>query len=1008
MISIYLLGAPQIEVDSVPVQVDTRKAIAILAYLAVGGERHTRDAIAALLWEEYDAVHARGALRRTLSALNKALQGQSLRIEGGLIGLDLTQGVWVDVVEFNRLLASCASHGHSVHQVCPKCPEPLQAAVALYRGDFLAGFSLRDSVAFDDWQFFQTETLRRSLSGALERLVQVCAVQEDYPSAIAYAQRWLSLDSLHEPAHRRLMSLYALSGQRNAALRQYHECARILDKELGVPPLEETTRLYLEIKEKRDDRSALPQKAGAEPTLGWGSQPENTPTSISVLEKPGDEIRSQPGFTSLPFIGREPEWRSLQQAYHKARSEGYFVVLEGEAGIGKTRLAEEYLAYARSQGAEIIQTRCFEGEDNLAYAPFVDGLAKAIEQTSRPDWHIPIPPTLLSEAARLLPTLSRLRNDLPVPAPSESPGAQTRFFAGLSEVIWSLCAGQSPGVLFIDDIHWADEASLDLLTYLVRRLSGHPLFILATWRSEDLDSGHRLRRLLADAQRNGYGELLSLSRLDARSIEALVQASSTGLGTESTALSQKLYQETEGLPFFVVEYLAALPANREQVAPEEWGMPYSVRDLLRSRLVQIDETGWQLLQAAAVIGRSFDFDTLRATSGRAEDETISTLEALINRGLIREIQFAAQGISPESSRPPGYDFSHEKLREFVYGETSLARKRLLHLRAAEALVSHSRSLRDQIAHFGQIAYHYKQGGCPREAAVYYLRAGEQARAVYANIEALGHFQAALAMGHPDIALVNEAIGDMQLLLGHYRPAINSFEAALAQLNLPRDIARLKHKLGKVYHRLGEWEHAEACYQICLEALESDANVPLQAGVYADWSLTAYQRRQIERAGQMAEKALALAETADDALSLAQAHNILGILSRNRNELQQAASHLEQSLSLANRLAHPGARIAALNNLSLVYADQGDLNRAIEYAQQALDLCASLGDRHREAALHNNLADLYHLLGRREDSMTHLKQAVAIFSEVDGMELRESETGGEQRQTHLEIWKLTEW
>ena len=1007
MICVYLFGSPRIEVAGAIIEVDTRKAIALLAYLAVTGESHSRDTLAALLWAEYDTVHARGALRRTLSALNKALQGRVLHIGRELIGLELSPEVWIDILEFNRLLASCASHGHSVHQVCPQCLEPLQAAVALYRGDFLAGFSLRDSAPFDDWQFFHGDALRRDLSGALERLVQGCAAQGDHALAIAYAQRWLSLDSLHEPAHRQLMRLYAYSGQRTAALRQYQECVRILDKELGVSPLEETTQLYNKIRDNPDLWQEMSGKSANLLTIGWDSQNSISAPALSVeTETPADTAHT-PTLTSLPLIGREREWSSLQRVYAAIKNDGYLVALEGEAGIGKTRMAEDFLAMARSRGATVIQARCFEGEDNLAYAPLVDGLGKAIETTTKADWHASIVPSLLSEAARLLPMLSMLRNDLPAVSPSDSPGAQTRFYAGLCQVIWSLCASQPPGVFFIDDLHWADEASLDLLTYLVRRLRGHPLLILATWRGDERDSGRRLRRLLADAQRNGQAELITLSRLDASSIDALVQSASRRLDRSLPVISQRLFLETEGLPFFVVEYLATLLPNDEETNPQDWTMPHGVRDLLRSRLEQFGETGWQLLQAAAVIGRSFDFDTLRESSGRTEDETISTLETLINHGLIREVQPTAQAIPPESSRPLGYDFSHEKLREFVYSETSLARKRLLHLRAAEALVSHSRNLRGQIALAGQIAHHYKQGGRPGEAAVYYLRAGEQARSVYANIEALGHFQAALAMGHPDIAVVNEAIGDMHLLLGGYRAAINGYEAALAQPNLPKDIARLNHKLGKVHHRLGEWDRAEGCYQVCLEALESNADVPLQAGVYADWSLTAFQRQQYERAGKMAENALALAVIAADALALAQAHNILGILSRNRHELEQAVFHLEQSLSLANRLAHPGARIAALNNLSLVYADRGDLNRAIEYAQQALDLCASLGDRHREAALHNNLADLYHLLGRREDSMAHLKQAVAIFSEVDGVELRESETGGEQRQTHLEIWKLTE-
>ena len=134
-------------------------------------------------------------------------------------------------------------------EVCPECLPPLAEAATLYRDDFMAGFGLRDSVAFDDWQFFQAESLRRELAGALERLARGRGALGEWESAIAHARRWLALDTLHEPAHRLLMALYAWSDQRAAALRQYRECVRILGKELGVAPLEETTLLYHAIQE---------------------------------------------------------------------------------------------------------------------------------------------------------------------------------------------------------------------------------------------------------------------------------------------------------------------------------------------------------------------------------------------------------------------------------------------------------------------------------------------------------------------------------------------------------------------------------------------------------------------------------------------------------------------------------------------------------------------------------------------------------------------------------------
>src|SRR5215210_7610741 len=247
-VRISLLGAPRVEHEGGEIEVDTRKAIALLAYLAVTRQRHARDSLAGLLWPEYNQTRARAALRRTLSSLGVA------RAAGWLVAdresVDLARGeIWVDVDRFRGLLAECRTHGHPEGEVCPGCLPPLSEAVGLYRDDFLAGFALRDSAAFDDWQFFQGEELRRELAGALERFSRGCGANEEWEQAIRHARRWMALDPLHEPAHRWLMQLYAWAGQRAAALRQYRECVRVLDGELGVSPLEETTRIYEAIKE---------------------------------------------------------------------------------------------------------------------------------------------------------------------------------------------------------------------------------------------------------------------------------------------------------------------------------------------------------------------------------------------------------------------------------------------------------------------------------------------------------------------------------------------------------------------------------------------------------------------------------------------------------------------------------------------------------------------------------------------------------------------------------------
>ena len=243
-LALHLLGPPKIECDGTLVKLGRRKAIALLAYLAVTGQAHSRETLAALLWPEYDTERAHANLRRTLWALNKALGKTWLDTEGDHVGLAWPSRMHLDVCDFEQRIAECRAHGHADAEVCAACLEPLAAAAALYHGDFLAGFTLRDSPAFDEWQFFEAERLREALASALERLVQGRVAEGSLAPAIDVARRWLALDPLREAAHRELMRLYAWDGRRTAALRQYEECVRILEEELGVPPEPETDQLH--------------------------------------------------------------------------------------------------------------------------------------------------------------------------------------------------------------------------------------------------------------------------------------------------------------------------------------------------------------------------------------------------------------------------------------------------------------------------------------------------------------------------------------------------------------------------------------------------------------------------------------------------------------------------------------------------------------------------------------------------------------------------------------------
>lgn len=888
-IEVTLLGSPRVVRDGEPVAFDTRKAMALLAHLALAERPRPREVVAELLWPGHDPDHARGALRRTLSTLRSAIGPEALAATRDRVALVRGPGMAIDV---DRFRASAAAGDD-------------RAAVEACGGELLEGFSVRDAPAFEDWQRGEADGVRRELAAVLARLV-------DATRDLALAQRWLALDPLHEPAHRALIRLYAEGGDRAAALAQYRECVRTLSRELGVPPLAATTRLYEAISEGTHEAAAEPPQRPASPP-------------------------------AAPLVGRADDRRSVLALLDDSREAAGVAVLEGEAGIGKTRLAEEIVAEARRRGAPVLAARAYEEESALAYGPLVTALRRRLDED--PAWVQALPAHALAEVSRLLPELGAAP-----PGPDGQLG-QSRFL----DALWTtLTTGAGSGVLALDDAQWADEATLGLIAYGLRRLTGRRLLVLLTWRTPP----PILRRAVGEA---AGSVVRRLGRLTEADVGELVAATRPGAGPD---LVRRLHGETEGLPFLLVEYLSAPDVD----AP--WPLPAGARELLLARLDAVSETGRQVLSAASVIGRSFDVGTLRSVSGRGEEETAGALEELVHRGLVREGRF-------------DYDFAHERLRTLVHDETGLARRRLLHGRAADAIGSPAAA----------VARHLRLAGREVEAATAYARAAQEAAAVFANVEALGHLRAALALGHRDAAALHADIGALHTLHGDYADALASYEMAAAD-GPPDRLAGLEHRIGQVHHRRGEWALAATHFEA---ALAASPDLGARARITADLSLSAHDGGEPRRAAELAEAARGLAEQAGDPRALGQAHNVLGSLATSGGDTDVAIGHLERSLGLAETADEPSVRAAALNNLALAYRARGELDRALELTRAALELCASQGDRHHEAALHNNLADLHHASGRPGEAMDELKRAVAIFAEVGGE--------GEPRP---EVWKLARW
>ena len=851
-LSIALLGPPRVERDGAVVTFDTRKAMALLAHLAIADRPRSRDSLCELLWPSHAPDRSRGALRRTLSTLRSGIGDEWLETAGDTIAVRHAEGLGLDVGRFRDL----AGDGARV--------EDLERAVTLFAGEFMEGFGLRDSVEFDLWQTAEADRLRRELGAALGRLVDSLSMAGQDQRALPHAQRRLAIDPLHEPAHRDLIRLLARTGERAAALDQYRECVRVLSRELGVPPTEETAALFEQL-----TGGGVPAIAPAAPARPAASRPAPP--------------------AELPLTGRHPQLARLMDLYGAAMPDGRLAFIEGEAGIGKTRLVAELTDRVRAAGGAVLATRCLEDESGVPYGPIAELLRGSLAR--RANWEPLVGEAHIAHAALLAPELGRL------PPPPDGPGARGRLLGAVATVLSATVAGPAPGLIAIDDLHLADEATLDAVSYLARRMPGRPLLLAVTWRSEAVLAGHRLRRLAADLARQGESASIRLERLSQPEVAELVKAVAPDAESEGRA-----FLESEGLPLFVAEYLAVL---RSDGAAQ--GITSEVRDVLGTRIAALPATTHQVLGAAAVIGRSFTLAVAREASGRAHGETVGALDELLGRGIVIE----------RAGAEPSYEFSHEKLRELVLTELSQARTRLLHGRVARALAASPHPPSGSAV----IAQHLALAGDPDAAAREYRLAGEHAASVHAHSDAVDHLERALALGDADSAGLNERIGDLRTLMGEYAAALAAYETAAAQTTDAR-VAGVERKLGAVHHRRGDWARAEARLRTALEAA-AHGDPALRARIQGDLSLTLEAAGRPDEATVLAQEALALAEAVDDRAGRAQAHNMLGMLAREAGELDSARAELARSLELAEEIGAPEPRVAALNNLALAMAATGE-------------------------------------------------------------------------------------
>ncbi len=679
-LEVRLLGQFRLAVEGRSVDnPTTARQQSLLAYLLLHAETpQSRAHLSFTFWPDASETRARNNLRQLLHQLRQALPDPDryLRADATSVQWATDSSFSLDVALFDRAVAEAEAAGQAGDVARRRAC--LERAEALCQGPLLPS-------CYDDWIGPERERLARRCEDAAAALVGLLEEQREYASAIDHVRHWLQHDPFDEGAHRWLMRLLALAGDPVAALQAYRDCTDALRRELAAEPSAETVRTYERI---RDAQPGPPEPSG----------------------------RRAKAPAAPALVGRKAEWARLREAWERAvRGPACFALVTGDAGIGKSRLAEELLTWAEGQGVAVAKTRSYAAEGRLSLAPVSEWLrsdALSPHLARLEDvWRV--------EVARILPEPLAARPGLPRPAPLTEFGDRLRFFEGLARAV---LAAPPPLLLLIDDLQWCDRETIEWLHFLSRFDPGARVLVLGTARSEGLDGVHPLAALLRNLRTAGQLAEIPLEPLDAA--EAAELAAQVGNRVLDADAATRLYRETEGNPLFVVETMRAESgAEAPADVPEQrvLGLPPRVHAVIAGRLAQLSDRARETASAAAVIGRAFDVDTLVRLVGD-EDDVADALDELWRQRIVRE------------QEPNVYDFTHDKLRDVAYGETSAPQRRRLHRRVAEALLTaHEKSL-DPVS--AQIAAHCESAGLLEQAIPHYSRAAVFAQGVYGHDEAI--------------------------------------------------------------------------------------------------------------------------------------------------------------------------------------------------------------------------------------------------------------------------------
>jgi DNA-binding SARP family transcriptional activator len=900
-ITLSLLGSFELRVGAQGAQPALdRKTRAILAYLAATCRPHSRQSLLRLFCQEAD--DPAGNLRWHLSRIRRQLDPQVLLGDRAVVQLN-RQAVWVDCDAFQQALEAPSGSTD---------PDMLAGSVDLYRGEFLEGMALAHAPEFELWLLGERSRYRRLYQRGLARLVEDLIAATRYEQAIPRARQLVQSDPLLEAAHMRLAWLYARIGQREAALKQLQEGRDLLQRELAVEPAPEFVRLHHQI---------LHHAAGVE--------------DVEVQKTDGQIAQALFATASAPLVGRDVELKRLQHAWQAAQRQGGVVALiDAVAGGGKTRLVQEF--GLRVPEALLLVGRCFESTRTMPYHPWIDLLQARLALVDDSDLER-ISSYWLDQLTRLVPDLSARRGRPRTPLASPAPSEQEHVFAAVVEVLLRLpgVGGPSPPLLLlIDDLQWADAASLRLFHFVAQRIqrrTGVPAMLLGAFRSEEVEDNPALLALIRDLHRASAPLRLTLPPLAAAAVAELMAHLWPELppGYRTPHIRDMLVKATGGNALFVTELLREL--GHANTLPSTLPIPPSMRDFIQRRLRQLNGSGRQVIEAFAVLDMPATLDQARQISGRNDDEAAAAIDLGLRWRLLRSLAGA---------QPPRFDFGHDLMREAVAAQLSDVRRQRLHARAATTLEQSG-------APAASLAYHWRMAGDSAKEARYAALAGEAAAAVFANDEAARYLQRAL-----------ELSGD------------------------PRRRADLMLKLGAVWSLTGQWAEAEAIERAALELLADHDAARLRARGYRQLGWLKYEQGVHAEALALLEQAQHICETFGDQQGLCAVLEGIGMIHTHHGHLSEALACFEQWRRLGADLGDRLQVAKATGRMGVVYSILADSQRAVACFEQYLHIATELGDRLSLGNALGNLANVY--LVRLYDyarSWEYRQQELHVWTEI---------------------------